>query len=184
MEYITTIILSLARIDDMRFGRKTIVVLVVGALVALVAEYAVWSGARPAVDRTPASTAVPAQNASTAAGPAAVLAVILTPTPSVQIPSASPAVLPVSMADSEVARWQPRDVSRFKFFSGNSDGAAYYDEGVSSVEDVLERGLRLAGASPVHQAFRGTASVGSVRCGWRGVARTLEQREAAIRFRL
>ena len=52
------------------------------------------------------------------------------------------------------------------------------------VEDVLEQGLHLAGASPLHQAFRGTASVGSVRCEWRGVARTLAQRESAIRFRL
>ena len=34
----------------------------------------------------------------------------------------------------------------------------------------------------MHLAFRGTGSDGSVRCGWRGVARTLEQREAALRF--
>ena len=39
----------------------------------------------------------------------------------------------------------------------------------SSVEDVLEQGLRLAGASPVHIAFRGTANAGSVRCEWRGM---------------
>ena len=34
----------------------------------------------------------------------------------------------------------------------------------------------------MHIAFRGTAGEGSVRCGWRGIARTLEQREAAVRF--
>ncbi len=186
--------LSGARIDGMRFGGKTIVVLVVAALVALVAVYACRDDAPSAAGLTPASTAVPAQGALPASTPPAVSAVILTPTPtpSVQTPSATPTVLPVSIAypefgstvGAEVARRQPRDVSRFKFFSGNSDGAAYYDEGVSSVEDVLERGLHLAGASPVHQAFRGTASVGSARCEWRGVARTLAQREAVIRFRL
>ena len=43
-------------------------------------------------------------------------------------------------------------------------------------------GLALAGASPAHLAVRGKAQADSVRCAWRGVARTLEQREAAIRF--
>ena len=52
----------------------------------------------------------------------------------------------------------------------------------ASVEDVLKKGLALAKASPVQLAFRGTAAAGSVRCEWRGVARTPEQREAAIRF--
>ena len=59
---------------------------------------------------------------------------------------------------------------------------AYTEEVPSSVEDVLEKGLRLAGASPVHLVFRGTAQEDSVRCDLRGVARTPEQREAAIRF--
>ena len=40
----------------------------------------------------------------------------------------------------------------------------------------------MAGASPVHLAFRGTAQEDSVRCEWRGVARTPEQREQAVRF--
>ena len=53
---------------------------------------------------------------------------------------------------------------------------------VSTVEEVLERGLRLAGASPVHLAFRGTANADSVRCEWRGIARTPAQREGVIRF--
>ncbi|MCY3505350.1 MAG: cadherin domain-containing protein [Chloroflexi bacterium] len=50
------------------------------------------------------------------------------------------------------------------------------------MEEVLEKGLRLAESSPVHLAFRGTASTDSIRCGWRGVARTVTQREEAIRF--
>ena len=50
------------------------------------------------------------------------------------------------------------------------------------MEEVLEQGLRLAKASPVHVALRGTASAESVRCGWRGIARTAEQRANAIRY--
>ena len=43
-------------------------------------------------------------------------------------------------------------------------------------------GLYAAGVTPTHIVFRGTASEDSVRCDWRGVARTLDQREKAIRF--
>ena len=59
---------------------------------------------------------------------------------------------------------------------------AYVGADTASVEDVLERGLRLAETSPVHIAIRGTASASSVRCGWRGIARTPSQRERAVRF--
>ena len=52
----------------------------------------------------------------------------------------------------------------------------------ATVEEVLEQGFRLAGVSPVHLAIRGTPAASSVRCAWRGVARTAEQREDAIRF--
>ena len=38
------------------------------------------------------------------------------------------------------------------------------------------------GASPVHQAVRGTAGSDTVRCAWRGIARTAAQREDAIRM--
>ena len=55
-------------------------------------------------------------------------------------------------------------------------------ENTSTVEDTLEMGLQLAGASPVHLAIRGIAQPDSVRCKWRDVARTSEQREQAIRF--
>ena len=41
----------------------------------------------------------------------------------------------------------------------------------ATVEEVLEQGFRLAGASPVHLAIRGTPAASSVRCAWRGVAR-------------
>ena len=52
----------------------------------------------------------------------------------------------------------------------------------ATVEDLLEQGLHLAGASPVHLAVRGTAGAATVRCAWRGIARTAAQREDAIRF--
>ncbi len=52
----------------------------------------------------------------------------------------------------------------------------------ATAEEVLEKGLHLAGASPVHLVVRGTAVADSARCDWRGIARTVEQREDAIRF--
>ena len=64
-------------------------------------------------------------------------------------------------------------------------GAAAQAHGLTptgTVEEVLEKGLRLAEASPVHLAARGTGVSNSTRCDWRGIARTLAQREAAIRF--
>ena len=52
----------------------------------------------------------------------------------------------------------------------------------STVEELLAEGLHLAGASPVHLAVRGMAAADTVRCAWRGIARTAAQREGAIRF--
>ena len=54
--------------------------------------------------------------------------------------------------------------------------------GIPSIPDVLEHGLALVGLSPVHLVLRGTGADNSVRCEWRGVARTLDQREEEIRF--
>ena len=73
-----------------------------------------------------------------------------------------------------------RDVSLDLFSRGIS--AAYGYEASSSVEDVLEKGLLLSEASPVHIVVRGRALEHSLRCGWRGIARTAQQREDAIRF--
>lgn len=83
--------------------------------------------------------------------------------------------------DSEGCK--PRDISSFGLVPSQSVGAAgngHYE--APSVEEVLEKGLHAAGASPTHLAFRGTTSAEAVRCDWRGVAKTLDQREAAIRF--
>ena len=50
------------------------------------------------------------------------------------------------------------------------------------MEELLADGLHRAGASPAHLAIRGTPAAASVRCAWRGIARTATQREDAIRF--
>ena len=91
--------------------------------------------------------------------------------------------VPAAPCSDDVATCEPRDVGSFDLFSGSGGhGAAYSIAEASSVEEVLEQGLRSAGASPVHIALRGTASADSVRCGWRGIARTAEQRADAIRY--
>ena len=72
------------------------------------------------------------------------------------LPPPTPTAIPPSTT--------PRDVSQFGLFSG-SGGAAYGSDYVShSVEDVLEKGLYAAGASPTHIALRGTAEASGVRC--------------------
>ncbi len=61
-------------------------------------------------------------------------------------------------------------------------GEATTSGATSTVEELLEDGLYGASASPVHLAIRGTPAATSVRCAWRGIARTAQQREDAIRF--
>ena len=86
-------------------------------------------------------------------------------------------------SDESDASCAPRDVSQFNLLSGIPAGARYTsDVNVDSLEDVLEKGLRLGEASPVHIGVRGTAVSSSTRCAWRGVARTSAQREGAIRL--
>ncbi len=77
----------------------------------------------------------------------------------------------------------PRDISRHELVSRRGpDGVGVVPLDAPPVEDVLERGLGLTGASPAHLAVRGSVREDSVRCHWRGIARTLSQRELAIRF--
>ena len=69
------------------------------------------------------------------------------------------------------------------FYSGaKSRSADTGSSGISTVEEVLEDGLNLAGASPTHVVIRGVPVIESVRCDWRGIARTVSQREKALRF--
>ena len=83
---------------------------------------------------------------------------------------------------AEVDPCEPRDVSQTRLFSvGPPATTAFSLRPEHTVELVLESGLGLLGASPVHLAVRGTWRPDSVRCSWRGIARTQEQRGNAIR---
>ena len=74
-------------------------------------------------------------------------------------------------------------MSGVELFRGRSGGHAIRaPRGAPTVEELLEQGLHLAGASPAHLAIRGTAASNSIRCDWCGIARTASQREDAIRF--
>ena len=76
-----------------------------------------------------------------------------------------------------------RNVSLFDVASFSIGSEAAFDlPPAASVEEILEKGLALAEASPVHLVVRGMAREDSTRCEWRGVARTPDQREQAIRF--
>ena len=97
------------------------------------------------------------------------VAAIHTPT-SIRTPIATPAPPCVGNEESDKP-CEPREVSDFDFFSASLGNTS----ATPSVEDVLEQGILLSGASPVHLAFRGTAQSDKIRCVWRGVARTLEQ---------
>ena len=100
------------------------------------------------------------------------------------LPLAQSAVADLTLGPS-VDPTEVRGVSALDLFSGRSgSGVTYsaYSTREPTVEEILEAGLRLAGASPVHIALRGTASRESVRCAWRGIARTPTQRARTIRF--
>lgn len=103
--------------------------------------------------------------------------------PRVQESSPTPTTVTSPSGDppcEDSAACTPRNVSRYLIaFQGRAHGDGY---DTPSLEEVLERGLNAAGVSPVHLAFRGTADAGSVRCDWRGVARTVDQREDAVRL--
>ena len=77
----------------------------------------------------------------------------------------------------------PRDVSKTLLFTPQPGGVGF-DIGYEpeTVEELLEKGMFAAEASPTHIALRGIPEAGSVRCEWQGIARTLHQREEAIRF--
>ena len=108
---------------------------------------------------------------------------LLLPGSSDEIDATVPPSQPCGIDSEDPDQCLQRDVSAYRFFQASQQGASFDSlEETPSVEDVLEKGLKLAGASPVHLAFRGTASKDSVRCEWRGVARTAAQREEAIRF--
>ena len=92
---------------------------------------------------------------------------------------------PCADAGGAIDPCESRDVSGYDLFSAQPGGGVSHftlEAEAPAVEEVLEKGLLLAGASPVHLAFRGTTTSESVRCDWRGIARSPEQRESAIRY--
>ena len=77
----------------------------------------------------------------------------------------------------------PRSVSNMNpILWGGEAGAGAGHIPTSTVEQVVEGGFFLSGASPIHLAVRGLIRPSSTRCHWRGTARTLDQRDKAIRF--
>ena len=104
---------------------------------------------------------------------------VLPAAPEEDVRSASRSVEPISRertvaVDHSAAASDASDLLR-----GPSAGEATIRTGGghSTVEELLAAGLHLAGASPVHLAIRGTAGAATVRCAWRGIARTAAQRE-------
>ncbi len=131
----------------------------------------------PTSTATPTPVAIPTATAT----PTPVPTPTPTPTP-VPTPTPTPTPVPIEQTclDDPDGPCSPRDVSDFRLFTlGGMHGGGVT---APSVEDVLEKGLYLLEASPVHIALEGTAHPGSVRCHWRGIARTLSQREESIRF--
>ena len=124
----------------------------------------------PTPSPSPISTPVPLL--TTTPGPKVMLTPTRTPTPA-SLPDMAETPAPPCVGNEESDKpCEPRDVSGFGLFS---ESLGYSTAGIASVEDVLEKGLKLSGASPVHLAFRGTAQSDTVRCEWRGVARALDQ---------
>ena len=92
-------------------------------------------------------------------------------------------IQPCAQTGATYASCQERDVGDVNLFDTGWGGAGYdVDLDIPSVEEILEKGMFAAEASPVHLAIRGTVRPGSVRCEWGGIARTIRQREEAIRF--
>ncbi len=108
--------------------------------------------------------------------------VLPTETPADDVLSTTPSDPTATDTDEITPAAGPRVASRTDLFGRGTGEATVVSGGVPTVEELLEKGLYLAEASPAHLAIRGTASGDTVRCEWRGIARTTEQRENAIRF--
>ena len=121
---------------------------------------------------TPNHGSSPAVHAETSAPTAAPAAASATGRTVPAGPSAGP----------PIAQAPPPDSGATLPGSQRTTSAAYTTGEAATVEELLKEGLHRAGASPVHLAIRGTPAANSVRCAWRGIARTTSQREDAIRF--
>ncbi len=95
--------------------------------------------------------------------------------------------VPCAGSETPAAESSPAPLAEAPAVLGPSGGparvaAAMSQSPAATVEELLAKGLDLAEASPTHLAIRGTPAASSVRCAWRGVARTVNQRADAIRF--
>ena len=133
----------------------------------------------PTSTPTPVATPTPVPTSTPTPVPTPMPTPVPTPTPT-PTPTLTPIPIEQTCLDDPDRPCSPRDVSDSTLFT--LGGLYEAKVTASSVEEVLEKGLYLLEASPVHIAFEGTAQPGSVRCHWRGVARTLSQREDSIRF--
>ena len=139
----------------------------------------------------PTVTPSAAKNAPRESQPALARAVAVEPTKSTDAPPPEDTVAasrPKSAAETPFTEavavdTGPRDVSKTLLFTPQPGGVGF-DIGYEpeTVEELLEKGMFAAEASPTHIALRGIPEAGSVRCEWQGIARTLHQREEAIRF--
>ena len=162
---------------------RKVKVLLLGALVALSV------GCGGGGDRSEAGSSLPV-SASVASDPAPAETVAASrswsaaeatgaATPS-RAAEATPRVATASSDGSAAASAPAVQTARLQAAQGR--GEATTSGATATVEDLLEDGLYGAGASPAHLAIRGTPAATSVRCAWRGIARTAAQREDAIRF--
>ena len=135
---------------------------------------------RTSVPRLP--TAVPTPT------PTAEIPVVLEREPEAEEPTTTQVVTTVQQTTTQATTavhysTEPRDVSRIRL-SDPIVALAAYDNLTEppTVEELLEKGAFAAETSPVHIAVLGTPDADSIRCDWRRVALTLEQREAHARF--
>ena len=79
----------------------------------------------------------------------------------------------------ETCEEDPLGESRILNWRGISPDKREFQQ-APTVAETMERGLYLAGRSPAHLALRGTPVANSVRCGWRGTALTIRQRQDTL----
>ena len=146
---------------------------------------------------TPTPTSLSTTHAGPTETPTPTAIVLSTPTPSVvespvtPVPVAAvmetptPAPLPAEPCVQSPDVCDERDVSEVNPLlvgAGALVSQHFFGRPSRSVEDLLQSGP--LETSPAHVAFRGTATVGSIRCAAIPIGRTVQQREESIRFLL
>lgn len=83
-------------------------------------------------------------------------------------------------SQSGLTSCEPRNISGINIFQPNIAGAMFGYE-LPTIEQILERGLGATGASPTHIIVTASTLPDTVRCNWRNLAMTANQRADAIR---